>query len=83
MERRGAWVRRAESAGAVWAMTNMIYRVLQWADASGGVTRRCITRSIPNVALALPGKNSASRSSRLHRSKLEIAPGVRPPSTQC
>lgn len=55
MERRGAWVRRAESAGAVWAMTNMIYRVLQWADASGGVTRRCITRSIPNVALALPG----------------------------
>lgn len=55
MERRGAWVRRAESAGAVWAMANMIYRVLQWADASGGVTRRCITRSIPNVALALPG----------------------------
>ena len=58
LERRGAWVRRAESAGAVWAMTTMIYRVLQWAHASGGVTRRCITRWIPNVALALPGKNS-------------------------
>ena len=70
-------MRRAESAGAVWAMTNMIYRVLQWADASGGVTRRCITRSIPNVALALPGLFQ-SRSSRRQSTRASVKiPGVR------
>ena len=44
---------------------------------AGGVTRRCITRSIPNVALALPGLFQ-SRSSRRQSTRASVKiPGVR------
>lgn len=87
MERRGAWVRRAESAGAVWAMANMIYRVgpsvggrVGWCDAAmhNEIDSKCragTSRAFSSHHGAPVGK------APVHRSKLEIESAS--PSTQC